>query len=65
MSDDAGHSIPFRPSVGLTDLEWRALEELHRGGTPEDVAARLALPEARFRLVVRNAAEKLRVYASI
>ena len=56
---------PFRPPVRLTDSEWAAVESLRSGGSIADAAARLGMAEKRFRLVVANAAEKLRLTASL
>jgi len=56
---------PFRPPVAITEAEWKALSELHEGRTVAQAARRLGVPEKRLRVYVLNAAEKLRIAASL
>ncbi|MEY2422279.1 MAG: hypothetical protein QOI95_2346 [Acidimicrobiaceae bacterium] len=55
----------FRPPVNLTDAEWNAIIAVREGKTILEAAARLHVPEKRFRLTLANAAEKLKIAASL
>lgn len=54
----------FEPPITLTEQEWAALDAVRRDGDLRDAATRLGVAERRFRLIVKNAAEKLRLAAS-
>ncbi len=56
---------PFRPPVNLTAAEWNAIIAVREGRTIPEAAAHLDVPEKRFRLTLANAAEKLKIAASL
>jgi hypothetical protein len=55
----------FEPPANLTELEWAALDTLRSGGGLRDAAAHLGIAEKQLRVVIKNAAEKLRLAASV
>ena len=56
---------PFRPPVDLTEAEWTAIIAVREGRTIAEAAAHVDVPEKRFRLTLANAAEKLKIAASL
>ena len=55
----------FRPPVNLTEAEWNAIIAVRQGRTISEAAAHLDVPEKRFRMTLANAAEKLKIAASL
>ena len=56
---------PFRPPVDLTEAEWDAIIAVREGRTIPEAAVHLDVPEKRLRLTLANAAEKLKIAASL
>ena len=63
MSDE--RFAPFEPPVNLTEAEWSAIIAVREGRSVSEAAALLDVPDKRFRLTLANAAEKLKIAASL
>jgi hypothetical protein len=55
----------FEPPGNLTDFEWAALDAVRSHGAMRAAAGQLGIEEKQLRIVIRNAAEKLRLAASV